>query len=678
MGLGGIVAFDNVDVNFGLKPDGTTGGPFDVDPPASFNLADASTVTGLGITTVSANAAVVLFAQANNDITHSSWAATNPSSPNEILDFNTNTGDDATVAAAWALRTTAGATGNATATLSSSQRNGGLLIALKPCVVPAQPGTITVPSTVCASSTGNVFSISAVANAASYTWSVSGTGWSITAGQGTTSATITAGSVAGTVSVTANNGACGSSTSRSTGSLTPTTVPAQPGSITTPSTICASSTGNAFSISSVSGATSYTWSVTGTGWSITGGQNTTSATITAGSVDGTVSVTANNGSCSSTSRSTASLTLTALPTANAGSELSAICQGGTSAALGGSVGGSATGGTWSDGGVGGSFSPNATTLNATYTPPANYSGTVTLTLTTSGGSCGTTTASKNLTVTATRSASFSYPASPYCKSLTSATDDITGTSGGTFSSTAGLSINSSTGTVNPSASTAGTYTVTYTVAASGGCSVYTTTASITIANLPTVSISGSTTGCPPLQLTASGASSYSWNGGNSTNTAINTFNASGTYTVTGTDANGCVNTASRTITVNAVPSVTASASAASVCAGGSVNLSGAISGVTEEIITQNDFDGNTDMGYSASGGGTKTGSSASGDRPASSPFFTTSTTGYWVNNGTATITFDNITGLGNYTHKYIKLRLAAFSINRTDRGLDAGCPISAL
>lgn len=80
-------------------------------------------------------------------------------------------------------------------------------------------------------------------------------------------------------------------------------------------------------------------------------------------------------------------------TANAGSALTTICQGGTSAALGGSVGGSATGGTWSSS-AGGTFTPNATALNATWTPPAGYSGTATLTLTSSGGSCGTAVATK--------------------------------------------------------------------------------------------------------------------------------------------------------------------------------------------------------------------------------------------------------------------------------------------
>ena len=41
------------------------------------------------------------------------------------------------------------------------------------------------------------------------------------------------------------------------------------------------------------------------------------------------------------------------------------------------------------------------------------------------------------------------------------TPTISGTTGGTFSSTAGLSINASTGEIDLSASTAGTYTVSY-------------------------------------------------------------------------------------------------------------------------------------------------------------------------------------------------------------------------
>lgn len=51
--------------------------------------------------------------------------------------------------------------------------------------------------------------------------------------------------------------------------------------------------------------------------------------------------------------------------------------------LAGSVSGAVTTGTWTASVSGGIFSPNATTLNAVYTPPLNYSGTITLTLTSS-------------------------------------------------------------------------------------------------------------------------------------------------------------------------------------------------------------------------------------------------------------------------------------------------------
>ena len=62
------------------------------------------------------------------------------------------------------------------------------------------------------------------------------------------------------------------------------------------------------------------------------------------------------GTCVQTT-ATGTVTVDPLPTANAGAVMAAICQGGTSAALGGSVGGSATGGTWSTP-AGGTFYPD--------------------------------------------------------------------------------------------------------------------------------------------------------------------------------------------------------------------------------------------------------------------------------------------------------------------------------
>ena len=92
------------------------------------------------------------------------------------------------------------------------------------------------------------------------------------------------------------------------------------------------------------------------------------------------------------------ITINDYPTVNAGAPFAAICQGGTSTAMGGSVGGGATGGTWSGGA--GSWTNANDPANATYMAGAGESGSITLTLTTSGGSCGTTFVTKTITVDA--------------------------------------------------------------------------------------------------------------------------------------------------------------------------------------------------------------------------------------------------------------------------------------
>lgn len=94
------------------------------------------------------------------------------------------------------------------------------------------------------------------------------------------------------------------------------------------------------------------------------------------------------------------ININALPTVNVGSAISDICQGETTASLGGSFGGSATGAVWSDGGAGGTFTNNTgtTPATATYTAALNAPASVTLTLTTTGGPCGTTSSTKSVTV----------------------------------------------------------------------------------------------------------------------------------------------------------------------------------------------------------------------------------------------------------------------------------------
>jgi hypothetical protein len=106
-----------------------------------------------------------------------------------------------------------------------------------------------------------------------------------------------------------------------------------------------------------------------------------------------------NSSCSIVNSNSVLITVTASPTANAGALLTAICQGQTSAAMGGSIGGSATGGIWT-GGTGTWINANNPST-ATYIASNNEFGNIVLTLTTTGGTCGTVASTKSLTVNAT-------------------------------------------------------------------------------------------------------------------------------------------------------------------------------------------------------------------------------------------------------------------------------------
>ncbi len=87
-----------------------------------------------------------------------------------------------------------------------------------------------------------------------------------------------------------------------------------------------------------------------------------------------------------------------------------------------------------------------------------------------------------ITVTAPQSASFSYTGSPYCQNTSNPFPTFSGGGvAGTFSSTSGLVfVSTSTGQINLAASTAGTYTVTNTLAANGGCPAVIATSIVTI------------------------------------------------------------------------------------------------------------------------------------------------------------------------------------------------------
>ncbi|MEP6948154.1 MAG: ice-binding family protein [Ginsengibacter sp.] len=95
----------------------------------------------------------------------------------------------------------------------------------------------------------------------------------------------------------------------------------------------------------------------------------------------------------------------------------------------------------------------------------------------------------SIILTAVPAASISYARYTYCSNGGTASVTVSGSPGGIYSSSTGLVIDSATGTVNLAQSVPGAYTVTYSVAAAGGCSASYTTAGITIAAPPSATIS---------------------------------------------------------------------------------------------------------------------------------------------------------------------------------------------
>ncbi|GAB3202960.1 gliding motility-associated-like protein [Pontibacter aydingkolensis] len=153
----------------------------------------------------------------------------------------------------------------------------------------AKPASIKGPAAdFCKNQTNLKYSIDPVAGASTYTWTVP-TGWTITAGQGTTAITVTSGVAGGEITVAAGN-PCGTGTAQSL-AVKPNTVPAQPTNIVGSADPCNGAT-TEYSVTGVAGL-GYTWTVPA-GWTIVNGQGTNKITVKATSTSGTVNIVATN------------------------------------------------------------------------------------------------------------------------------------------------------------------------------------------------------------------------------------------------------------------------------------------------------------------------------------------------------------------------------------------------
>ncbi|MFZ4058130.1 MAG: gliding motility-associated C-terminal domain-containing protein [Ferruginibacter sp.] len=198
--------------------------------------------------------------------------------------------------------------------------------------------------------------------------------------------------------------------------------------------------------------------------------------------------------CTIAGNSSSSITINPVITPVTGfSYSSPVCLNGTNPAPT-LVAGFATGGTFSSA-AGLSINASTGVINLA----ASTAGTYTVNYAIAANGCtlaGNNTSNITLTATTIPVTGFSYT-SPVCINATNPiTNTVAGfTTGGTYSSTPGLSINPLTGVIDLATSTAGTYTVTYTVSAAGGCSVAgNSTSNITINPVPSAPTTTATVG----------------------------------------------------------------------------------------------------------------------------------------------------------------------------------------
>jgi len=319
-----------------------------------------------------------------------------------------------------------------------------------------------------------------------------------------------------------------------------TVLSAASATITQPALVCA----NAPAFNLTAAAPGGTWSGTG----ITNTTNGTFDPAVAG--PGSYIITyAIGGACPS--QDTVIVTVGSVSTPTTGfSYTSPVCIAGTNPVPTG-VAGFTTGGTYSATPAGLSINTSTGNINLASSAAGTYTVTYSVAAT-SCGAAGSSTATITINALTPAVTNFSYN-TPVCANSPSQTPTVvTGfNTGGTYSSTTGLVIDGTTGTINVAASTPGTYTVTYTYGGNSGLCIApgtgTTTFTINPIPVPTVSADvimyiGSTA-----TLVATGGSSYSWNPPTDLSCpSCDTTNASPTetttYCVTVTE-NGCIDSA---------------------------------------------------------------------------------------------------------------------------------------
>jgi hypothetical protein len=232
------------------------------------------------------------------------------------------------------------------------------------------------------------------------------------------------------------------------------------------------------------------------------------------------------------------------------------------------------------------WNTGATTASITVSAGGSYSVTAT-----SAAGCAATSTAVSVTVNPATTATFAYPGSAFCLGSPNSLPTVTGTAGGTFTSTPGIVLNTATGEIDLTASAPGAYAVTYTVSgpcpSSAAAAVTLSAAPVaTFSYVPTAGGAGGQAIVTPTLAPGTTAGTFTSGTGltlNATTGAITLSSSiAGTYAVTNTvpAAGACApGTATATFTVTprpAPPVLTAS-------------FNGSITTLTSSAATGNQF-----------------------------------------------------------------------------------------
>ena len=314
---------------------------------------------------------------------------------------------------------------------------------------------------------------------------------------------------------------------------------------------CSGSNGSIMASAS-GGTTPYTYS-----WSPSGGTNATASNLSAGTY--TITVTDHTGCMGTASATlTTSNTLTATATINS----NVLCNGNSNGSATINPVGGATPYTYS-------WNPNGYTAQTVSTLSAG-----TYTVTVSDNSGCTTTTSVTITQPTTLGISIASQTNVLCNGSSTGSITANAATGGTAPYTYNWT---PSGGTNPTASnlSAGTYTITATdnngcTATASATITQPTALSISIASQTNVLCNGSSTGSATANAATGGATPYTYNWTPSGGTNLTASNLSaGTYTITATDNNGCIATASATITQPTALSITIASQTDLLCNGNS-------------------------------------------------------------------------------------------------------------